>query len=74
MRVVLYARVSSEKQAEKDLSIPAQLKALRKYALQRNWEIVTEYIDGPNSDLYYSPSSFDPGAPNASAQCPSLTV
>ncbi len=49
MRVVLYARVSSEKQAEKDLSIPAQLKALRKYALQRNWEIVSEYIDEAES-------------------------
>lgn len=33
MRVVLYARVSSEKQVEKDLSISAQLKALRKYAI-----------------------------------------
>lgn len=27
MKVVLYARVSSEKQAEKDLSISAQLKS-----------------------------------------------
>jgi DNA invertase Pin-like site-specific DNA recombinase len=49
MRVVLYARVSSEKQAEKDLSIPAQLKASRKYALQRNWEILSEYIDEAES-------------------------
>ena len=46
---MLYARVSSEKQAEKDLSIPAQLKALRKYALQRNWEILSEYIDDAES-------------------------
>jgi len=49
MKVVLYARVSSEKQAEKDLSIPAQLKSLRKYALQRNWEIVAEYVDEAES-------------------------
>ncbi len=49
MRVVLYARVSSEKQAEKDLSIPAQLKALRMYALKRNWEIITEYVDEAES-------------------------
>ena len=49
MRVVLYARVSSEKQAEKHLSIPAQLKALRKYALQRDWEILSEYIDEAES-------------------------
>jgi site-specific DNA recombinase len=39
MRVVLYARVSSEKQAEKDLSITAQLKALRKYVLEGGWDI-----------------------------------
>ena len=30
--VALYARVSSEKQAENDLSIASQLKALRNYA------------------------------------------
>ena len=45
----IYARVSSEKQAEKDLSIPAQLKALRRYALERGWEIVSEYIDEAES-------------------------
>ena len=49
MRVVCYARVSSERQAEKDLSIPAQLKALRRYALDRNWELVGEYIDEAES-------------------------
>ena len=31
MKVACYARVSDEKQVEKDLSIPAQLKALKKY-------------------------------------------
>ena len=45
MNVVLYARVSSEKQAEKDLSIPAQLKSLKKYALEREWDVVAEYVD-----------------------------
>src|SRR2546422_8919742 len=45
MNVALYARVSSEQQAEKDLSIPAQLKALRRYAHERHWEVVNEYID-----------------------------
>ena len=49
MNVVLYARVSSEKQAEKDLSLPAQLKALREYALKRNWTIVEEYVDEAES-------------------------
>jgi site-specific DNA recombinase len=49
MKTVIYARVSSEKQAEKDLSIPAQLKTLRKYALERSWEIVSEYVDEAES-------------------------
>ena len=39
MKVVLYARVSSEKQAEKDLSIKAQIKELRNYAERNNLEI-----------------------------------
>ena len=49
MKTAIYARVSSEKQAEKDLSIPGQLKALRKYAFDKNWEIVTEYVDEAES-------------------------
>jgi site-specific DNA recombinase len=49
MKVVLYARVSSEKQAEKDLSIVAQLKALRKYALERGWEVSREFVDEAES-------------------------
>jgi site-specific DNA recombinase len=49
MQVILYARVSSEKQAEKDLSITAQLKALRKYALERGWEIYREFVDEAES-------------------------
>ena len=49
MKAVLYARVSSERQAEKDLSIPAQLKALRSYALKKGWEIVREFVDEAES-------------------------
>src|SRR3989338_7089165 len=49
MKVALYARVSSEKQAEKDLSLPSQLKALREYALKRQWTIVEEFIDEAES-------------------------
>jgi len=45
MQVILYARVSSERQAEKDLSIATQLKALRKYALERGWEVYKEFVD-----------------------------
>ena len=49
MNVALYARVSSEKQAEKDLSLPSQLKALREYAFKRNWTIVEEFVDEAES-------------------------
>ena len=49
MKTALYARVSSEKQAERDLSIPAQLKALRKYALKHGWEVAREFVDEAES-------------------------
>lgn len=45
MRVVAYARVSSKEQADKELSIPAQLKAIRKYCQEKDWNLVGEYID-----------------------------
>lgn len=49
MRVALYARVSSEKQAENDLSIAAQLKALREHAQKNNWIVCKEFIDEAES-------------------------
>ncbi|MDD5644713.1 MAG: recombinase family protein [bacterium] len=51
MKVALYARVSSEKQAENDLSISAQLKALRKHAEKNGWTIYKEFIDEAESAL-----------------------
>ena len=45
LRVAAYARVSSKEQAEKELSIPAQLKAIRKYCQDKNYKLVEEYID-----------------------------
>lgn len=48
-RAALYARVSSERQADKDLSIPAQLKALRDFAARRGWSVHTEYVDEAKS-------------------------
>lgn len=42
---LLYARVSTDKQAQRDLSIPAQLDAMREYAKKRKWRIIGEYID-----------------------------
>jgi site-specific DNA recombinase len=44
MKVVLYSRVSSEAQ-DVDLSISAQLKALRDYAFKNGHQIVKEYVD-----------------------------
>ncbi len=49
MLVACYARVSSEKQAEKQLSIPAQLKELRKYAASKGHIVVREFIDKAES-------------------------
>src|SRR3990167_1731485 len=48
-KVALYLRVSSEKQAEKDLSIPSQRKALQKYAAEKGWIIVQEFVDEAQS-------------------------
>ncbi len=48
MKVVLYARVSSDKQ-DTDLSISAQLKALRDYAERNNYLVVKEFVDEAES-------------------------
>lgn len=45
IRVAAYARVSSKEQAEKELSIPAQLKAIREYCQDKGWQLVAEYLD-----------------------------
>ena len=45
MKVALYARVSSDRQADRDLSIPGQLKALREYASRNGHTVVKESID-----------------------------
>ena len=44
MEVALYARVSSEKQ-DTDLSISAQLRALREYAAKNGNRVVREFVD-----------------------------
>ena len=48
MRTVLYARVSSDKQ-DVDLSISAQLKALREYAARNHHTVVKEFVDEAES-------------------------
>lgn len=45
MNCVVYARVSTDRQAEKELSIPAQLQAMRDYARQHGWVIVEEFLE-----------------------------
>jgi len=45
MAVALYARVSTARQAEKDLSIPDQLRRMRDYCKTRSLAIGTEYIE-----------------------------
>ncbi len=47
-RVAIYARVSSEKQ-DVDLSISAQLKALREYAARNGYQVVREFVDEAES-------------------------
>ncbi len=43
MNCITYARVSTERQAEKELSIPAQAEAMREYAQRHGWSVLEEY-------------------------------
>ena len=43
--VAIYLRVSTQRQAEKDLSIPDQRRRLQEYCKARDFEIVEEYCD-----------------------------
>lgn len=45
IQCVLYARVSTTDQAEKQLSIPAQLEAMRQYAATQGWRVVREFLE-----------------------------
>ena len=45
LRVVLYARVSTEEQADEGHSIDAQLRVLRELAARKGWRVVGEYVD-----------------------------
>ncbi|MBC7252011.1 MAG: recombinase family protein, partial [Anaerolineae bacterium] len=53
-RVALYARVSTDMQAESGKSIAAQLAEMREFAAQRGWTVVAEFTDpgfsGTNMD------------------------
>lgn len=45
MAVALYARVSTTKQAEKDLSIPDQLQQMRNWCKTHGYDIAVEYVE-----------------------------
>jgi site-specific DNA recombinase len=45
MNCLLYARVSTDKQAQKDLSIPAQIEAMRGYAKKNCWKVAGHFVD-----------------------------
>ena len=58
--VVTYCRVSSDEQAEKDISIPAQRKALRSWVSdQADYQIIGEFVDEGISA--YAPADKRPG-------------
>src|SRR5437763_526347 len=44
-RVAVYARVSTTRQAENDISIPDQLAQARRYCQQRGWHVIREFVD-----------------------------
>ena len=45
LRAVLYARVSTEEQADAGHSIDAQLRVLREFCARKGWQVVGEYVD-----------------------------
>ncbi len=45
MNVAIYCRVSTQNQAEDELSIPGQVEECRKYANERGWTVVKVYPD-----------------------------
>ena len=44
-RVAVYARVSTTRQAENDISIPDQLAQAKKYCEGRGWHVAREFVD-----------------------------
>lgn len=44
MNYLIYGRVSTTRQAERELSIPAQVKACQKYGMDHNWNLLPDGI------------------------------
>jgi len=63
MRVAFYARVSTDKQAEK-YGIPSQIEALRKRSLERGWNILLDGDKDAFVDDGYSGAELDRPAIN----------
>ena len=49
LRCCIYARVSTDEQAERDLSIPFQLERCRYHAQGKGWTVVKEFVDAGES-------------------------
>lgn len=45
MRCAIYARVSTSKQAEQNISIPDQIVRARQFAKKRGIKVVAEYVE-----------------------------
>ncbi len=45
LRVALYARVSTGRQAEKDLSIPDQILQMQKWCKDKGYRVVSEFVE-----------------------------
>ena len=58
MRAALYCRVSSTQQAKEGDSIPAQLDALNKYAIERKYTIIGTFVDDGISGTKYDRDEF----------------
>lgn len=49
MHIALYARVSTTRQAENDLSIPDQLRQMRQWTERHGHVVVKEYLEPGNT-------------------------
>ncbi len=43
--VAIYVRVSTQRQADKDLSIPDQLRTVREFCERKGWTVVAEFVE-----------------------------
>ena len=65
---VLYCRVSSDEQAQKDISVPAQKKLLQRWVDERpDWNVLAEFKD--EGESAYAPADKRPGLREMLAFC-----